>query len=276
MVIVNKRYSGNENFTTRSKVENPFSPSPADEQILQDKSLDYRVLNMTVNPFMDASTSYFHKSIGGYHGAKIRRYQELFDYHISKNNMEVMNMLNTKYFIANDQNNRPVAQFNPGALGNAWFVKGYKVVPNPDEEIKALTKFNPRDTLIVDKRFADELKSYVSGRDALDSIKLTDYKPNHLVYNYNSKNNGLAVFSEIYYPKGWNATVDGKPASHFRVNYILRGMVLPAGYHKVEFDFHPSVYYTGEKISMASSIILVLLILGIAGFEIYRSVRTEK
>jgi uncharacterized membrane protein YfhO len=148
-------------------------------------------------------------------------------------------------------------------------------VANPDEEINALTKFNPKDTLIIDKRFADELKSYSPGRDSLDVIKLEEYKPNHLIYSYQSKNNGLAVFSEIYYPEGWNAAVDGKPVPHFRVNYVLRGMVLPAGTHKVEFIFHPYVYYTGEKISLVSSIILLVLLLLFAVIEIRRAMRPK-
>jgi hypothetical protein len=275
MVIVNKRYVNNDNFTSKSKVENPFSPSPVDEQILQDKSLDYRVFNVSVNTFNDASTSYFHKSIGGYHGAKLRRYQELIDYQISKNNMQVLNMLNTKYIIFNDQSNKEVVQLNTDALGNGWFVKGYKIVANPDEELNALTKFNPKDTVIIDKRWEKALSSYSPGRDSLDVIKLEEYKPNHLIYSYQSKNNGLAVFSEIYYPMGWITTVDDKPVLHFRVNYVLRGMVLPAGTHKVDFIFHPDVYYFGEKISLVSSIILLTLLLLFAGIEIRRAIRPK-
>ena len=185
-------------------------------------------------------------------------------------------MLNTKYFIFSNKDNQQVVQVNPEALGNAWFVRGYKIVDNPDEEIKALTNFKPKDTLIIDKRFAGELKSYSPGRDSLDIITLEDYKPNHLTYSYQSKNTGLAVFSEIYYPEGWNASVDGKPTPHFRVNYVLRGMVLPAGNHKVEFIFHPNVYYVGEKISLASSIFLLALLLIFAAVEIRRIVRPKK
>jgi hypothetical protein len=184
-------------------------------------------------------------------------------------------MLNAKYLVFNDKNNRQVVQVNPDALGNAWFVKGYKIVANPDEEINALTKFNPKDTVIIDKRWEKALSSYSPGRDSLDFIKLEEYKPNHLTYSYQSKNNGLAVFSEIYYPMGWNVTVDDKPAFHFRVNYVLRGMVLPAGTHKVEFIFHPDVYYIGEKISLASSILLLVLLLFFAGIEIRRAIRPK-
>lgn len=275
MIVVNKRYVNNDSFTSKSRVENPFELTPEDEQILQDKSLDYRVMNLSVNTFNDASTSYFHKSIGGYHGAKLRRYQELIENQISKNNMEVLNMLNTKYLIFTEQSNKRVVQYNPAALGNAWFVKAYKMVENPDAELKALTKFNPKDTLIIDKRWNAELATYTPGRDSLDVIKLEEYKPNHLIYSYQSKNNGLAVFSEIYYPEGWNASVDGKPASYFRVNYVLRGMVLPAGTHKVEFIFHPQVYFMGEKISLISSILLLALMVIFAGIEIRKAIRSN-
>jgi hypothetical protein len=275
MVLVNKRYFNNDNFTSKSRVENPYTPTPTDEMILQDTSLNYRVINLTVSTFNDASTSYFHKSIGGYHGAKLRRYQELIENQISKNNLEVLNMLNTRYIIFSDQNNKPGVQRNPDALGNAWFVKNYKIVANPDEEINALTNFHPADTAIIDKRWEKALSSYTPGRDSLDYIKLEDYKPNHLTYTYESKNNGLAVFSEIYYPMGWIASIDGKTAFHFRVNYVLRGMVLPAGKHKVEFLFHPDVYYIGEKISLASSILLLLIILLFAGMEIRKAIRTK-
>jgi hypothetical protein len=240
-----------------------------------DKSSDYRVLNLTVSTYNDARTSYFHKSIGGYHGAKLRRYQELIDNQIDKNNMQVLNMLNTKYIIFSDKDQRQVVQQNPDALGNAWFVKGYKVVDNPDEELKALTNFTAKDTVIIDKRWEKALSSYSPGRDSLDVIKLEDYKPNHLTYSYQSRNNGLAVFSEIYYPMGWNVTVDNKPSFHFRVNYVLRGMVLPAGSHKVEFRFHPDAYFIGEKISLISSILLLALLLLFAGIEIRKTIRKD-
>ena len=268
MVTVNKRYVNNDGFVNKSQAVNPFEPSASDQEIMKDTTLDYRVMNLAANTFNDASTSYFHKSIGGYHGAKLRRYQELIENQINKQNIQVLNMLNTRYFIVNDKARGETVQFNPGACGNAWFVKNYNVVENPDAEIKALDRFNPGDTAIVDKRFNDELKSYVPGRDSTDFIRMKDYQPNHLTYQYRSKSNGLAVFAEIYYPEGWNATVDGKPVPYFRANYVLRSMVLPAGEHQLEFIFHPNVYFVGEKISMISSIILLLLILGAAGWEI--------
>jgi len=282
MFMVDKRYLNNENFTSRSKVENPFTPSPADEQILKDPDPDYRVLNLTVNPFMDATTSYFHKSIGGYHGAKFRRYQELIDAGINKDisefsktintdNTSVLNMLNTKYIIFPDNNRQPVAFPNQNAMGNAWFVFGVKQVENADAEIKALTDFKPDSIAIIEKRFADELKGYSMGKDPSDSIWLISYAPNQLDYRYKTKNTGLAVFSEIYYPKGWNAYIDDKPAPHFRADYVLRAMVLPAGEHKLVFKFEPSVYRMGEKISLISSLILIVTVICLVVFEILNS-----
>ena len=270
MFAVDKRFLGNDTFTTRSKTENPIQATAADEQILQDKDPDYRVMNLTVHPFMDATTSYYHKSIGGYHGAKLRRYQELIDYQISKNNMAVMNMLNTKYFIIKDNNNNPVAQLNPGALGHAWFVGTIRWVNNADEEINALTHFDPYDTAVVDRRFAAMIGNMTPARDTSDWIRLDQYEPNDLQYSFRTKKDGLAVFSEIYYPAGWNAYLDGKLSPYFRADYVLRAMILPAGTHKVEFRFEPKVYYTGEKISLASSVILILLVLGFGAFGIVR------
>jgi hypothetical protein len=276
MLTIDKRYLDNENFTTKSKVANPFTPTPADELILKDQDPNFRVYNLTVNPFMDASTSYFHKSIGGYHGAKLRRYQDLIEKQISKNNLAVLDMLNAKYFIVPDKDRVPTVQINTGALGNAWFVKGYRLVDNADQEISALDKFTPADTAIIDKSFNSLLSGYSGGRDSLDMITLKSYQPNRLEYEYTAAREGLAVFSEIYYPKGWDAFVDGNPMPHFRANYVLRAMVLPAGTHKLEFRFEPKVYYTGEKISMASSIILLLLVAGAGGFEIFRALKKKE
>ena len=266
---VNKRYFDNSNFTSKRNVETPFQPTQEDLLILEDKDPNFRVFNVTTNPFNDASTSYFHKSIGGYHGAKLRRYQDLIEHHISKNNMKVLNMLNTKYFIAPDANKAPQVQRNIAALGNAWFVDNYKLVENPDSEITALNSFEPATTAIVDKRFADYVKDVKIGRDSLSVIKLSSYKPNHLIYEADAKKDEFAVFSEIYYDKGWNAYLDGKEMPYIRVNYVLRAMKIPQGNHKIEFKFEPKSYFTGEKIGFASSLILLLMILGMTGKEVY-------
>jgi hypothetical protein len=267
MWMVDKRYFNNELFASKSKAEVVFQPTEADMQIHADTSLNFRVLNAAANTFNDAITSYHHKSIGGYHGAKLKRYQELIENQISKNNLEVLNMLNMKYAIAESKEGQLQVQRNPGALGNAWFVKEYQLVANADSELNALTNFKAAETVIVDKRFEGELKGFTPQFDSAASIRLESYKPNHLVYKSNAATEQLAVFSEIYYPKGWNAYVDGKLLPYFRANYVLRSMRLPAGQHTVEFKFEPEVYSTGGKISAASSVVLFLLIFSALYFE---------
>jgi hypothetical protein len=287
MFPVAKRYLNSESFTSKSKVETPYMPTPADEQILQDKTPDFRVLNLTVETFNDASTSYFHKSLGGYHGAKLRRYQELFDAGVQKDiqvfagsmktdSTPVINMLNTKYIIIPDNNRQPAVYPNRNALGNAWFVNDLKIVENADAELSSIRNFNPSNTAIINKKFTDELKGYTPARDSSDFIRLLRYAPDTLKYNYRSKNTGLAVFSEIYYPKGWNAYVDGKLTPHFQTDYVLRAMILPAGEHNVEFRFEPLVYRLGEKISLISSILLILVVIGLTAAEIRKSLSAGK
>ena len=254
MWTVNKRYLNDDNFARKRKVEIPYQATTADQQILRDKDPNFRVFNQSVSTFNDASTSYFHKSIGGYHGAKLKRYQELIENHIAKGNMAVLNMLNTKYFITP----KGQAQQNPGTMGNAWFINEINTVANADAEIASLNGFNPANTAIVDVRFSEQM---IDGLDNVGtSITLTEYKPNYLKYNSTSSKNGIAIFSEIYYDKGWNAYVDGELKPHFRANYVLRGMQIPAGNHVVEFKFEPAVYHVSERIALASSIILLLLL----------------
>jgi hypothetical protein len=254
MWTINKRYLNDDNFARKSKVEIPYQETAADQQILKDADPNFRVFNQSVSTFNDASTSYFHKSIGGYHGAKLKRYQELIENHIAKGNMAVLNMLNTKYFITP----KGQAQQNPGTMGNAWFINEINTVANADAEIASLNGFKPANTAIVDVRFSEQM---IDGLDNVGtSITLTEYKPNYLKYNSNSLKNGIAIFSEIYYDKGWNAYVDGELKPHFRANYVLRGMQIPAGNHVVEFKFEPAVYHVSERIALASSIILLLLL----------------
>ena len=254
MWTVNKRYLNDDNFVRKSKFETPYQPTQANLQILKDKDLNFRVFNQSVSAFNDAGTSYFHKSIGGYHGAKLKRYQELIENYISQGNPTVINMLNTKYVI----NKKGQAQQNPAAIGNAWFVRNINIVANADAEISALKELDVRNTAIVDERFKDQLITNLSNENA--SISLTDYKPNYLKYKSNSTNDGIAIFSEIYYNKGWNAYIDGVLKPHFRANYVLRGLQIPKGNRIIEFKFEPSTYKTGEKVSLASSIILLLLL----------------
>jgi len=268
MFPVNKRYFDNSNFTSKRNVEMPFQMTEADNLILQDKDPNFRVFNVTTNPFNDAGTSYFHKSVGGYHGAKLRRYQDMIEHHLSKNNVKVLNMLNTRYFIVPGQDKEPQVQRNIAALGNAWFVYNFKIVENADSEIIALNNFAPDSTAIIDKRFESYVINFKNGKDSLSTINLVNYKANHLTYKANTQKDELAVFSEIYYDKGWNAYLDGKQIQYFRANYILRAMIIPKGEHTIEFKFEPKSYYNGEKIGYASSIILLIMLLGMSSKEL--------
>lgn len=283
------RYLNNENYIPKAQNEVPFAKSKADEIILADNSPDYRVLSLG-NPFNDAGTSYYHKSVGGYHGAKLKRYQELIDFHIDSDitklyqglrsggitdsvlqatfeKTKILNMLNTKYVIGTPDA-APLP--NTKAYGNAWFVNEYKLAQNADEEIKGLGTIDPKTTAIIDQRYNNDLNGFIPKPDPAATIKLTSYEPNHLVYETKAASDQLAVFSEIYYPKGWNAYVDGNPAAHFNADYVLRAMRVPAGNHKIDFKFEPSVYFTGNKIAMVGSILL-LLALGGAAFMEFRN-----
>lgn len=270
MWTVNRRYLSGENFVPVSKVENPFVPTSADRQILADNTLYFRVYNLTVSPFNDASTSFFHKSIGGYHGAKLRRYQELIDYHITRGNMNVLNMLNTRYIIERGEQG-PIARFNPNALGNAWFVDSVIIVNNADEEIAALNNFNPQSTAIVDARFAQGLENYSSNPGDDDDIYLTEYKANSLKYKYNLENPRLAVFSDIHYPTGWHVRINGEEVDHIRVNYLLRAVLLPSGNSEVTFEYRPAMFQAGYGIDLVSSLLIILLTLAWIGRELFKA-----
>jgi hypothetical protein len=258
---INKRYLNDGHFRQRRQVETPFTPTRADQVILQDADPHFRVFNRSglVDPFNDTSTSWFHKSIGGYHGAKLQRYQDLIDFHIAQGNVSVLNMLNTKYFIFPDENRQPTAVPNPEALGNAWFVSEAQLVLSADEEIEALYEFDPVTTAIVHEDFSRFLGETQFENDTLAFIQLTNYQPNKLVYSYETSKPQIAVFSEIYYPDGWVATINEKEIEHFRVNYILRALVVPAGQGEIVFEFRPVQYYTGGKIALAFSILLVVI-----------------
>ncbi len=276
MYAVNRRYLNDDDFEVARKITNPYTPTAADQMILQDPDPNFRVMNTTVSTFNDASTSYFHMSVGGYHGAKLRRYQEVIDRHISRNNMAVLNMLNTRYFIVEGQNKQPQAMINPDALGNAWIVRNYRMVENADEEIAAMNGFDPATTAIVDKRFANLLDDFEEGVDTTATVELTSYKPNELTYNFNSSRNELVVFSEIHYDKGWNVYVDGEQRSYLRANYVLRAMVVPAGNHEIVWKFEPMVYQTGGKIALFFSIIVILVFFGALGNQLKDKIMPSK
>lgn len=283
MWSVNKRYLYDEQFVAKGTEMKPFlEPSEADKEILKDKTLDYRVLNMATNTFNENNTAYWHKSIGGYHAAKLRRYQEMIEAHI-QGEMEtlftkipevgadlskidvtdtpVLDMLNTRYYIVPLQQGATAPLFNPHALGNAWLVKEVKYVNNANEEIDAIHGMNPRETAIVDKRFAETVKQPAAMPDSLDNIVLKSYAPNALQYEVDTKQGGTVVFSEIYYP-GWRSYIDGEEVSHGRANYILRAMNVPAGKHTIEFVFDPQSLHATETIAFIALGIMLLGALG--------------
>jgi hypothetical protein len=274
---VDKRYLNADRFEKPSVIQKSFAPTAADAFILKDKSV-YRVLNLSVSPFNDNSpTSYFHKSIGGYHGAKLKRYQEFIDTALNKNferiqtvksieefqsvinSTSALNMLNTKYIIYNPEVPPLV---NQNALGNAWFVEKPVIVENANKEISSLNYFNPSKEVIIDKVFQDQITKSSYPVLENEKIELISYQPDKLVYRYSAREEKLAVFSEIYYPAGWKSFIDGKETKYFRTNFVLRGMILPAGDHEIKFSFEPASYIAGNKISLASSILLILMIAG--------------
>lgn len=290
---VDNRYLNASNFQNLRDYNNSFQPTKADKSILNDKS-QYRVLNLTVSPFNDGSTSYFHQSIGGYHGAKLIRYDELIsnnlmpeikslvsklqkstsldDVNSTLARSNCLNMLDTKYIILSP-NSDPLV--NPYALGNVWFVKDIKLVDNANSEISALSEFDPRREALVDQKFAGKILKKEMSASPDDTIYLESYKPNFLTYRSSSKEDRFAVFSEIYYPAGWNAFIDNKPAAYVPADYVLRAMSIPAGNHTITFRFEPSSYRIGNSVSLASSVILILLLLGIALWPVIKSGKNE-
>ncbi|MES2381130.1 MAG: YfhO family protein [Bacteroidota bacterium] len=272
---VDKRYLNERDFE-KKKAEVLFEKSTADEIILQDTDPNYRVYNNTTDFDKDAITAYYHKSIGGYHGAKMRRFQELIEWQLAKNNMECFNMLNVKYFILGDSTGQKFAQRNPDANGNAWFVPNYKIVANADEEIKALTGFKSKELAFIDKRFEKDLANFKSSYDSTGTIKLTSYVPNKLVYESNTTTPQLTLFSEIFYDKGWNAYVDDKLVPHFRADYVLRAMIVPEGKHTITFKFEPEVVEKGQKIALASSATLYLGLIAVLGFYYVKKRKGEE
>ena len=283
---VNKRYLYDDQFVDKQVQTQGFQQTETDKMILEDEALDYRVLNLASNTFNENNTAYWHKSIGGYHAAKLRRYQEMIEEHISGEmnglfqavadaggemeqlnplDFPVLNMLNTKYFIFPLQGGQTVPLENPFALGNAWFVEEVQYVDNANEEIEAIHGFDPLQTAVVDKKFAEMVKPMSS--DSTATIELLAYEPNYLKYEVNSEKGGTVVFSEIYYP-GWQSAIDGEEVPHGRANYILRAMNVPAGKHVVEFRFDPKSLHVTETIAFVALGLLALL----AVITIYSSV----
>ena len=267
---IDKRYLNEDDFQRKTRnLDGLFVPSAADQQILADKDPDFRVLDVTSSPFTNATTSYFHKSIGGYHSVKLSRYADIVENQISKNNMRVLNMLNTKYFIVNNPNGGgTMAQQNPNALGNAWFVSQIKTVDTANQEMDALDSLNVANTAVVDAKFSDTVNNSMISTDTTGDIKLTEYKPNKLTYQFESPSDQTVIFSEIYYKgnEDWISTIDGKQVDHFRANYILRGLQIPKGKHEIVFEFKPQTVIKGRKIDTYTSwawVVMSIVILGI-------------
>ena len=266
---VDRRYLNNSKFYDKDQLAQSFQPSTADQQILADPALDYRVLDLSKDdPFFDAAPSYFHKSVGGRHSARLQRYSELVSAQFNgKLNQPVLDMLNTKYFIVPDSvpgSLKPVLRAS--ALGNAWFIKDVKYVEGADQEMDAITAFQPKNTAVVQRSFASLLGNLDPQPDTTAKIELLKYHPDNLVYKYKNSKAAVAVFAEIWYDKGWNAYLDGNKVPYFRANYVLRALKVPAGEHEVVFKFEPRSYLLGDKISLFASILLVLT----AAFAFYK------
>ncbi|MDN5203255.1 YfhO family protein [Fulvivirgaceae bacterium BMA10] len=270
MTLISKRYFNDDNFS-RNGQRTFFTANEADQEIKKDQDISYRVFNL-IDPFNDAKTSYHHKSVGGYHGAKIRRYQDVIEHCLQEERsgfiqsiqqnqpstagMSVTNMLNTKYFIFGES--KDAIWRNTDANGNAWSVSSVKLVNSPDEELDALCSLDTKNTAVIDQnKFPLAQSDFGNG-----NIQLVEYKPNYLKYNASFDSDGLGVFSEIYYPKGWKAKLDGKEVDILRANYILRAILIPQGEHTIEFSFEPNAYYIGNTIMMIFNIILILMFLG--------------
>ena len=295
MWTVNKRYLNDSMFVPKSVKEQPQQLTATDEQILKDKALDYRVLNFASNTFNENETSFYHKSVGGYHAAKLRRYQEMIEAYIQPQMQAtisaladakldfsriagdsifpVINMLNTKYFILPMQEGQTAPVENPYAMGNAWFVDNVEYAANANEEIDKVGKINLRKTAVADNQFKNVLGTSTP-QDSTSTVEITAYQPNNLKYTAESKNGGVLVFSEIYYP-GWTATVDGAPVEIGRVDYILRAINLKPGKHEVVLDFHPQSVKKTEGVAYAAGGLLLLLILA-GGFLEWRKSNNTK
>lgn len=295
MWTVDKRYLNNDHFVQKREFNHQYQPRPVDKAILADKDPNYRVLDLAVNTFNDSHTSYHHKTIGGYSAAKLQRYQDIIEYFIypemqsigqtlessptlsaleeSLSKQKVLNMLNTKYLIV-QANAAPVN--NKYAYGNAWFVKDYEFVETPDEELLGLKEIDPKETAVISKDFESVIQDKGFNFDENATIQLTSYAPNKLEYKTSAANEQLAVFSEVYYPKGWNVYVDGNKTDLLRADYILRAMIVPAGEHTITFEFKPESYYLGARVSAISSSLLLLALLSGIVFYITRYIKKKE
>ncbi|NEU10324.1 YfhO family protein [Flavihumibacter sp. R14] len=274
MWSVDRRYLNNDKFVEKRVMEQQFQAREVDQMILRDTDPNYRVLDLTIPTFQSANATFFHKTVGGYHAAKLKRFQEVLDKQFNNSiNEDVLDMLNTKYVITADQSGQSQRMATRStAAGHAWFVSQVTYVKDADQEMTAISSFDPKKEAFVNDEFKSLIDQKKLGQPANASIKLTSYNPDHLTYEYTAPVDVVAVFSEVWYDKGWNMYVDGELKPHFRADYILRAAQLPGGNHKVEFKFEPKSYYTGETISLIASILLVLTL----GFAIYTEVKKPR
>ncbi|MCZ6594475.1 MAG: YfhO family protein [Bacteroidetes bacterium] len=261
LVGIDKRYVNADNFVISRIMEQPFLETSADIKILQDDGY-FRVYDATRNAFSSGQASYYHNALGGYHAAKPGRIQDIDDFYLTDGDAGILNMMNVKYILVYDMDGKPAVQQNPFANGPAWFVGNVLTAKNANEEILLLDSLNTKTTAVIHTDFLNKIPTENIRRDSTASIDLVSHQPNHLVYETASKTDQLAVFSEVYYPKGWDAYIDGKPVEHFRANYTLRAMIIPDGVHQIEFKFEPRVIKTGSKITLVSSILFFLLLMG--------------
>ncbi|MGS0527790.1 YfhO family protein [Zobellia nedashkovskayae] len=273
LVGVDQRYVDGDNFVSKRKMTQPFPETAIDQEINKDKGI-YRVYDPTEG-INGARTSYYHQSIGGYHAAKPAGLEDLFSFYVYKGNMGVLNMLNVKYVIQQDEEGKSYPAVNPDANGNAWFVNHVVKVNSANEEIQALDKLNTRTEAVVNVAKVNNLKAFDFIVDSTATIALVDYVPNHLTYKSTNQNDGLVVFSEMYYHNGWNAYVDGELKDYFKADYTLRALEIPSGDHTIEFKFEPEVVRIGSKIILASSILLGLIVLGGIGFTFFGSKKSK-
>ena len=269
LYTVNKRYLNTDSFATPVENRASLEPREVDKQILADTAINYRVLDQP--RFSDAAPSYYHKHIGGYHAAKLTRYQDLIDYQISKGNPEVMNMLNTKYVIVDDNH----VYLNDDALGNAWFVDTLNYVATPNEEMAALTTIHAASQAVADKQFESVLGAAQPIAPG-DTIYETTYARNRLTYCAKSAKGGVAVFSEIFFPWGWKATIDGEEAPIGRVNYVLRALKVPAGHHTIEFSFEPQSVKATDAVATIAIVIIYILLLVALNVSVYYRICSTK
>jgi len=261
LVGVDLRYVNGDNFVNARIMERPFQATEADAQILKDDGY-FRVYDATTNPFSSGKASYFFNAVGGYHAAKPGRMQDLYNFYLDDGHIEILNMLNVKYILASDKDGNVFAQKNPYANGPAWFVESVLPANDANEEILLLDSLDTRKTAVVNRAFLDQIPSKNIARDSLATIDNTIHEPNRLVYETSTSTQQLAVFSELYYPKGWNVSIDGKEASFFRVDYVLRALVVPAGVHTIEFRFEPEVISKGSTYTIISALLLLLVLVG--------------